>query len=335
MTFHPEQDQDGRMTQQVTRLLRDHATDNCPLLLQLIEGGGANRRLVGYLFGIAVFHASRDTGDHAMRLLRRHASSDTVRQAEKLKESIPYHYNESEYLGRYRNPEFDLFDFVLANKMCLWHRAGGGGSSYFVIAHQTLNLTHYAEPTLTPGFETLDFIRFLTLPAQKGFDLEASMPALLALPLENIHMENMRLERFPVWLLDLPQLRTLTIRRSTYRPRHPMQVPDEGRYGSPTLEKLVIEGYPISGESQLGPFPRLTELSMVRCGLESADFLAESRFLAHLHLRGNHLRSLPKFLGDLVQLRVLDLSQNPLQTIELDLTNLPLLEELDLRISRK
>ena len=104
----------GEMTAQLTRLLRDEETDNCPLLLEIVSGGGVNRRILGYLFGISVAHKQVDIQNRAMDLLKKHASNDTLTQAQRLKSSLPYYYNEAEYLGKYKNPEFDLFDFLLA-----------------------------------------------------------------------------------------------------------------------------------------------------------------------------------------------------------------------------
>jgi Leucine rich repeat len=334
MAFLSE-DPDGQATLQVTRLLRDHNTDNSALILSLVEGGGANRRILGYLFGLAVFHHRRDVSQQAMRMLGRHALPDTVRQAEKLKESAQYHYNEQEYFGRYKNPEFDLFDFVLAYKMCAWHAAGQQRGKYFEVAHQTLNLAQYAEPVLTSGFETLDFVRFLTLPAHKDFQIGASIEHMRMLPLESIHIENVRLAYFPVDLFSIKTLTALTIRRGTYRPRQPMQVPDGGPYGSQTLERLTIEGYQMTHEGRFGAMPQLREAHLVRCGLETIDFLSESSLLHRLDLRFNQLKHLPRFIGQMSGLQALDISHNPLESIELDLAALTNLRELDLKISRQ
>jgi hypothetical protein len=332
-------DESGVATTQVTRLLRDESTDNVALLLELIEGGGSNRRIVGYLFGIAAFHRTKVVSERAMKLLRQHASPDTVRQADKLREGNNYHYNEAEYLGKYHNQEFDLFDFLLATRMCHWHRSAAAGSqrgAYASVAHQTLDLSFYPDPVLSPALATLDFVRYITLPAHKQFDLEASLPALLPLPLESVVLENARLETFPVLLFQLPQLRTLTVRRGTYRPRQPMLVPlTNAPYGSATLEKLMIDGYPIEGEQFLGAFPALREAALTRCQLRGFDFLAQSTGLQHLHLRFNLLETLPAFLANLTELRTLDLNGNPFRHIELDLSQLTQLEELDLKISRK
>jgi hypothetical protein len=330
-----ETDNDLFFTAQVTRLLRDEETDNAALILGLIEGGGVNRRLLGYLFGLAVFHPDAEQAARALRLLRGSAGADTVKQAEKLRSGASYYYNEAEYLGRYENPEFDLFDFLLAYKMCHWHRAEGGRSHYFLISHQTLNLSHYPYPRLTPALETLDFIRYLALPAHKEFDLKASFPHLLQLPLETVFMENTRLAEFPVVLLQLPRLRTLSIKRGSYRPRHPMPVPEGGPYGNATLEKLVVESYPVSGEARLGDFPSLREASLVRCGLTTLDFLRGSTRLERLQVKHNFLESLPAFLANFTQLRILDLSFNPFRRIDLDLSRLEHLEELDIKVQKR
>ena len=328
-------DEQGLYTDQLTRLLRDESTDNAALLLGLIEGGGVNRRLLGYLFGLAVFHSDGEITARAARLLRQHASADTIRQAEKLRAGAPYYYNEAEYLGKYHNPEIDLFDFLLAYKMCHWHRNGGARTHYFLTAHQTLNLSHYPYAQLTPAFATLDFVRHLALPTHKDFDLAGSFPHLMRLPLETIFIENTRLEHFPVLLFELPHLRNLSIKRGAYRPRHPMPVPEGGPYGSQSLEKLLVEGYPITGEARLGTFPALREASLGRCSLTNLDFLRQSFQLERLNLKANYLETLPAFLRHFTRLRTLDLSNNPLRQIEIDLSAMEQLEVLEIKLERK
>ncbi len=325
-------DASGVMTAQITRLLRDESTDNTALVLSLLEGGGLNRRLLGYAFGLAVFHPAKALAARAARLVEKHTNPDTLRQMQKLKESVPYYYNEAEYLGKYSNPAFDLFDFLLAYKMCNWHRTESNRSYNFLQSHHRLDLTYYPDPVLTPAVATLDFVRHLSLPANKLFNLEASFPYLAELPLEMVLMENMRLETFPVCLLTLPKLRTLSIKRGTSRPKHPMVVPEGGPYGSASLEKLIVESLPLSGAERLGAFPSLREASLVRCALDTLVFLEKSAKLERLTARYNHLESLPPFLGDLTELRSLDLSGNPFRHIDLNLEKLTKLEELELKL---
>ncbi|MCC6462827.1 MAG: leucine-rich repeat domain-containing protein [Saprospiraceae bacterium] len=330
-----ESDAEGAYTAQMTRLLRDAETDNCPLLLELMEGGGVNRRLLGYLFGIAVFHPIREVSARALGLLQRHAAPETVRQAQKLRESAAYHYDEAEYFSRYQSAEIDLFDLLLASKMCLWHRNRPGRGSNTLAAHQTLDLRRLAVNHLSPALATLDFLKLVALPAHKDFDLAAAIPLLLQLPLEILIIENIRVDSFPVELLALPRLTTFILRRGTYRPRVPMQVPEGGPYGHPGLEKLIIEGYPLCGEEWLGPFPRLREATLLRCNLSRLDFLEQSQQLERLNVKFNQLETLPAFLSGCTELRSLELSGNPFRKIELDLEPLRNLEELDLKMQTR
>lgn len=326
---------DGVYTLQMTRLLRDTETDNCRLLLELIEGGGTNRRLLGYLFGIAVFHANRETGSRAMALLQRYASENTVRQAQKLRETATYHYDEAEYFSRYQSAEIDLFDLLLASKMCLWHRNRPGAGSNAQVAFHTLDLRRLEVPVLSPALATLDFLKFIALPAHKNFDLPSTLPLLLQLPLETVIIENVRLETFPVELFALPHLLTLIIRKGNLRPKNPMQVPEGGPFGGMSLEKLILEGYPVAGEERLGPFPALREAALPRCNLGSLQFLAHSPLLERLNARYNRLETLPEFLANCTSLRSLELSHNPLRKIELDLEQLQALEELEIHIQNR
>ena len=328
-------DESGRYTERISRLLRDEHADNSALALELISGGGVNPRVLGYLFGLAAFHHRRPVSDRAMSLLRREGGDALVLQAQKLREGAAYHYNEADFFSKYADTGFDLFDFILATKMCNWHRSPAGRGAYFTLSHQTLNLTHYPEAVLPPSVASLDFIRYLTLPAGKNFDLEASFPYLAELPLESIYFENTRLEKFPVQLLRLPGLKSLQIKRGTMRPRMPMIVPDGSTYGSDSLEKITVDGYPLEGEERLGPFPAVHAVILHRCGLQSLDFLEQSPLLEVLEAPFNQLEHIPAFLGNALQLRSFDLSQNPFRDIQLDVSKLLFLEKYDLSFNRK
>ena len=328
-------DETGRYTERISRLLRDEHTDNSALALELIDGGGSNARILGYLFGLAAFHHRRPVANRASGLLRHNGGDALALQAQKLREGAMYHYNEADFFNKYADAGFDLFDFILAAKMCNWHRSPSGRGAYFTLSHQTLNLTHFPGVTLPPSVASLDFIRYLFLPAGKDFDLAAAFPRIAGMPLECVYMENTRLDAFPVLLFQLPGLKTLQIRRGAMRPRQPMRVPEGGPYGSASLEKLTVDAYPVEGEERLGPFPALHEVLTHKCGLHSLGFLAQSPLLEVLEAPANDLEYIPEFLGAASQLRSLDLAQNPFREIRLDLTKLLFLEKYSLSFQRK
>ncbi len=326
---------DINYVRQITRLMCDRETDNCPLIIDLLEGMGVNAQLLGYLFGIAVFHSDRYTSGRAMALLERHASEQTVHKAKRLRETSAYYYEEAEFLSRHKSDEVDLFHILLAGKMCLWHRYRPEVGSNAEVAFRTLDLRRLPCRHLSPAITALNFLTFVALPAHRDFDLPSALPLLAQMPmLETVILENIRIEQFPIELLALPRLSVLILRKGTIRPRAPMRVPEGGPYGSKSLERLICEGYPVVGAERLGPFPNLREAVLPRCGLTTLDFLAHSQRVEHLNARYNQIEHLPAFLSKLTALRTLDVSQNPLRCIALDLSQLEHLEALDLTLRR-
>lgn len=320
--------------EQLARLIGDEHQDNSSLVLSLIEGVEPTSRSLGILLGLAVFHKNRQTAARATRIIRQQEGEDMAQLAQRFRESASYYYNEAAFFEKYHQEDFDLFDFILTAKMCLWHQGGGGQSAYFVQGHQTLDLTHFAGEVLPPSVSGLHFIKYLSLPASKSFQLEASFPYLQALPIEAVYIENTRLLEFPVVLFQFPKLKTLQIKRGTQRPREPMLVPEQGPFGSDSLEVFQIDGYPIEGENRLGPFPQLRDGKFVKCRMHSLDFLKESRELNLLHASNNEFKSTPAFLSSFSQLEEVDLRENPFEQIELQLSDLPLLKKFDLSIRR-
>jgi Leucine-rich repeat (LRR) protein len=70
----------------------------------------------------------------------------------------------------------------------------------------------------------------------------------------------------------------------------------------------------------------------VRCGLDNLQFLEQSVRIEDLNLKFNALKVLPAFMGNFTQLRTLELSGNPFEKIELDLSRLDQLQELELKL---
>lgn len=316
---------------QVARLLTDTAANNQALVLELVSGQGAPApEMRGYVFGIAVFTHDRAIRLRALDVLGRMASEQTVQDARRLYESVHYHFDDAAFFSRWRNPELDPLDVLLAYKMCNWHRRTRPDTTFAAIAHQSLNLSAYELPALTPAIEAFHFVRYIWLPAHTGFDLNGALPHLQQMHLESIYLENNKIPRFPVELFSLPHLKTLSIRKGKHRPRNPTRVPDGGLWGSASLENLILEGYPLAGEEHMGPFPALREADVQRCGLHNMQFLHRSPLLERIRLRGNQLRELPPFLGELTHLRELDLTENPWQVLNLNLTGLGALEKFHL-----
>ncbi|MFZ4633044.1 MAG: leucine-rich repeat domain-containing protein [Saprospiraceae bacterium] len=308
--------------------MTDQSTNNLSLVLELAAGLGHDAAsLRGYVFGIAVFGADRHIRGRALGILGAISTEQTMLEARRLQESAQYHFDDAAYFSRWRNAELDPFDVLLAYKMCAWHRGTRPDATFAAIAHQSLNLSAYELPSLTPGIAAFHFVRYIWLPAHTGFDLEGSLAHLMPLPLESVYLENNKLPVFPVELLAMPQLQTLSIRRGKHRPRQPMQTPEGGPWDSTRLENLIIEGYPMAEDIQLGPFPNLREADIQRCRLHSMAFLDQSPLLERLRLRGNQLQSLPPFLSQLTHLREMDLTENPWQVIQLDLTGLSALQK--------
>ncbi len=319
-------DSTGNLTAQITRLLRDEGTDNAMLLLELISGGGANPRLKGYLFGIATNHNAPEVSRKAMQLMERFCSQETCKQAERLRESRGYYFNEAEYIGKFEPGEIDIFDFILAFRMCTWHRSTEVRPAYRQSLLQDLDLSQYKGNQLTAAITTLDFVRSLDLPAHRNFDVASSIPLLKQLPIEALRIEDVKLELFPVEVFDLPNLKKFSIKRRNIRPRHPMQIPEGGPFGAPLLESLTIDSYPFTGSPNLGPFPNLKEVVLNRCLLDDVGFLGASQQLSFIDLRYNQLSEVPHFMSKLTDLQEITMIGNPFRRIEFYPERLPKLQ---------
>jgi hypothetical protein len=322
------------LTPQITRLLLDHDADNFALVLELIAANGANLRLCGYLMGISAFHSEENIQRRAFSLLEKYAGKAQAQKVRHIKESYRYHLSEVEVL--FANPALgmDVFDVILAYKMSLWHQNNEKYSDFKNVVHETLNLAAYTGNHLPDSVKNLNFLKYLSLPTHKNFDLEASVEAIKDLPITTLHIESTKIETLPFAFFQFKNLKALYLKKGQSRQRTPLKInPEIGIFASDSLEILQIEGYPMEGVEYLGSFPSLRKVSIVNCQLKKIDFLKNSKKLENLSLNFNQLTEFPAFLSELTELRTLFLNHNPLMLTQMDFSKLTKLEELEFNFS--
>ncbi len=148
------------LIRQITRLLKAKDEDQLELILQIIEGGGANKLIISYLMAIHLFHRDLNIRKKSRSLFRKYASSDLQNH---IKNTWKDSFKEKEldsFKKIYHHEEIDLCGFILAFKMVRWHQANKDGKidNYFLNRFGNLYLEKVTSGQVTETLAECDFI---------------------------------------------------------------------------------------------------------------------------------------------------------------------------------
>ncbi|MFT3682902.1 MAG: leucine-rich repeat domain-containing protein [Ferruginibacter sp.] len=292
------------LTKQVTRLLRSEDTDNINLVLELIEGGGANKRLVAYLAVIHLKHTDNEIRKKARTLFRKFAAAEVQAHIKaKWKDSYrDKHYRN--YIKSLLPPGIDLFDFIFAEHMVALHTDNTQNNSYSGFRFQLLRLDTYHEKTFPSSFKYLDFLEEIYINDGNGLDLQASYPIFSHFNLKRLTVQYYGGDTFPVSLLNFNGLEQLSLSAiHDNRPSVPV----------------------------LAHHSALKEFNLTNFDVSSTENIAALALTLHsLELDQCNLREFPAFLANCSELKTLKLQCNLIEHIDFNFSSLKKLSGLSL-----
>lgn len=154
------------MIGQITNLLKAHEEDRTALVLELIEGGGATKKIISYLGAIHLFHKDVAIRRKSRNLFRKYASSA-------LQEHVKKHWKNSyqdKNIDRFKNvlvhEEWDVGAFLLAWRMIVYHLSSENStpkSDWLKRQMASLNISRLSADILSPSFKDFEDIKHLTL----------------------------------------------------------------------------------------------------------------------------------------------------------------------------
>jgi Leucine-rich repeat (LRR) protein len=319
-------EENTELVKQITRLLKDRNEDQLTLILQIIEGGGANRLLISYLMAIHLFHDDMEIRKKSRNLFKKYASSDLQNYVKNNWKDSYFDKDYGDFKRIYHHKEVDIFAFILAFKMIRWRQAFKKGeiNDYFMHKFGYLDLDKITSEEFTRTIEECDFIQKLHFQPINSFTEEFIYERIGNLPLLSINIEQL-FETFPVSFLQISTLKFLTIRH--WQQDKVMNIPSLAG-AKAQLKELYLYNHQLHNAENLRTLTTLERLDLYNAGLTDISFIEPLKGLKYLNLTNNNLTSLPAFLENFKLLENLSLENNPLKNIHLNFGNLPELKSL-------
>jgi hypothetical protein len=201
------------LVSQITRLLKstEEEDDNIILILELIEGGGANKIILSYLYIIHLFHDDNEIRKKSRKLFRKYASIELQsflknNWKDSLRNSQPHHL--------FYHDDLDYFACVLASKMVRFHKLSKTSSDKSWLLWELGSLVMHDDllTEFPTSFADLDFVDNIHFSGNgQIFDMEKSFPYFKNNNLKHIVFRNLTFEKFPVEFFTFDKLESLTL----------------------------------------------------------------------------------------------------------------------------
>jgi Leucine-rich repeat (LRR) protein len=299
-------DGNDELTEQITRLLRSEEEENMQLVLELIEGGGANKRLVAYLMVIHLKHNNADIRKKARSLFRKFASADLQTHLKNTWKESFKEKNYTDFISVFQHTDVDIFDCIFALHITNLHtnKAKGNNNDY---QFKSLTLRGLKEGNFPTSFKYLDFIENIYIEGNDEFDMAASYPNFSHFNLKNFSISNCTFEKFPSELLDFPNLESLTLSGKWGESRYCLTIPS------------------------LTPHANLKALSFYQFDIAKVENLKPvAQSLKNFTIDNSNISEVPLFINGCTQLTHLSLCNNPIEKIDIDFSLFINLESLSL-----
>lgn len=313
---------------QITRLIKVKDEDQLPLILSIIEGGGANKLIISYLMAIHLFHKDLDIRKKSRNLFRKYASSELQNH---VKNTWKNSFKEKEldnFKKIFHHDEIDLCAFILAFKMVRWHQAYKDGKidEYFLNRFGNVYLEKVAPNQITESLSECDFIHTLRILPSEPLNEDFIKQRVNNLPLHTLSIEQ-SMEYFPVSFLEIPTLEKLTI--GNWQASGEMHIPDLSQSNKLLKELSIIQQH-LKNEENLKELTNLTRLNLTHTELSDISFIASFKQIQYLNLSNNQISLLPQFIESFSSLEYLSLDHNPLKSITIDFGKLEKLRSLNI-----
>ena len=320
-----EEGNEGLM-EQITNLLKAKEDDQMSLILELIEGGGANRTLLSYLGAIHLFHFDNEIRKKSRKLFRKFASSMLQERIKKTWKASFKDRNFENWKICIQTDEIDLASFVHAFKMVKWHemKSGKAKQNYrnSILNHGRLDLNLEDNFSLSDAVKDWEWLSYLGITSKRPIDLDWLYEMLKDTGVQHIQLR-IAIKDFPTKLISIPSLETFTIYKfydqySSGGNTITIKEPLKGN-----LKRITIGHLDLENAHHLSSLTQLEHLNLMSCQFGEADFISKFQHLKNLSLVDCNLNVIPKSFEQLSQLELLDVSKNKIEKVDLNFSAFP------------
>lgn len=310
-------EENSELTTQITRLLKQQETDNIPLVLEMITGGGAGKVLLSYLAAIHLFHKDADIRKQSRTLFRKYASATLQHHIKSNWKDKYKDRSEDDCRPLYIHPELDVCAFLLAFHMVRIHEPGN--------PRRPTGLVLRDVPAAGISEILTDFghITYLNLDLKDTLDFPRLVGYIQQLPLTHLSL-HLTTDTVPAALFAMPLLHTLTI---TTRSATSLTIPVLDGLNVPITD-LRIYNTPLLHAERLVACKQLKNLNLSSCSLPEVSFIASMSGLQRLELTNTGITQIPASFYQLQELEEFDLTCNDLSANTFDFKQLKKLQNV-------
>nr|WP_295874375.1 leucine-rich repeat domain-containing protein [uncultured Chitinophaga sp.] len=303
------------LTEQITRLLADQHTNNIALILEMIEGGGAGKKLLSYLAAIHLFHKDTGIRKKSRALFKKYASATLQHHIKTNWKDRFKDRSEDDFRPLYVHPELDVCAFVLAAHIAKREENRG---SY---RGESLVLRDMPASDISDVLVHFQHVSWLNLDLGDTTDLPRLVDYLRELPLKELYVR-ITTDEIPASLFTLPVDLHVGCRREDG-----LTIPDlTGK--EIRLKKFRMAYVPLKHAERLAACSELTGLDLEFCEITDMTFMTEMKSLVTAGLKGNRISQVPAALNQLQALEKLRLDYNPFLPDAFDFSQLKKLKDL-------
>ncbi len=318
------------LTEQITNLLKAKEDDQMSLILELIEGGGANKTLLSYLCAIHLFHFDNDIRKKSRKLFRKYASSTLQEHIKKTWKDSFKHRDFQYWKIVIQGEEIDMASFIHAYKMVKWYemKNGKGKRNYQVTPqnHGRMILNLEDKLSLSDAVKDWEWLDFLHLRSMTPIDFNWLYEMLKEIKVKHLEL-HMPVEIFPDQLIALSTLESFSLHGISHHSyletaKISIKEPLKGN-----LKKLSIGYLTLENAHHLKGMTQLENISFRTCQFGEPDFISNFQHLKRLSLVECNLNTIPKSFEQLTQLENLNVSKNNIEKLEFNFSALPNLKD--------
>ena len=310
------------LTEQITNLLKAKEDDQISLILELIEGGGANKTLLSYLGAIHLFHFDNEVRKKSRKLFRKFASSKLQAHIKKTWKASFKDKAFDIWKVSIQSEEIDTAAFIHAYKMVKWYeiKSGKVKQNYHNLPqnHGRLILNLGDKFSLSDAVKDWEWINSLNITSKNPIDLDWLYEMLKDTGIQNIQLR-ISIKNFPTKLISIPSLESFAIYKfyDAHSPNDNNSIsikePVKGNIKSISIRHVDLENaYHLSSLNQL------ESLDVLSCQIGDANFISKFQHLKKLSLIECNLNVLPKSFEQLSQLENLNVSKNQIEEVDLN-----------------
>jgi len=311
---------------QITNLMKSKEDNQLPLIVELISGGGATKKLNSYLMAIHLFAKDVNLRKSARNLFRKYASSDLQAHIKKVwKDGFKKQIELSRFGTLLTHDDIDVAAFILAWQVTKYFHPENKLEPRVL---QHLKLGTLEGVLLTDSFKDINHVKYLSITSTLSISHQEIYGHIKNNPLENLTM-NIGFSSTPTKLINFEGMKSLTL--GNWQTRSYMDLNELEREVS-EVTHLALTNVELKNCTNLSLFPNLERLVFTKCDIDTLDGIKALTKLKYFNLNKCNIpnNTINSDIESLVSLEHLQIVESNLERIDCNFSVFSKLRDISL-----